>query len=350
MFRASDLEAQTCDMIRKTAARLLGGSTSIQSVKDQTITTTVNTLYAYRKFCASNNSTGQLILPEGLKVLPLYCLGFHKSPGMRSDAHADDRAAWLLNGLCAPVKMCVPSVYPRNFPVHRLVDKVRVYFYLHLHLLICLFLSRMGDSTDVVFCSQGADEGTVFPPLPTVTWLSAEKLEQDGIYVLEDARELLVWVGRQCPEAVLRETFGVDHVDHIQSNTSALAQLDTKRSKSLNAFVNCMRRMRSGYLRMRILRRGKFILMLVRAIGLTCMCFVYRRSRRGGVLRKADGGSKRGGDVVRGFPVPRAQTDPEQVPVMKESTSLGVRTGRANSILLKNDRLLTIKTTTVASR
>ena len=123
VFRAADLEAQTCDMIRKVSARLLGGSASIQNVKDQTITTTVNTLYAYRKFCASNNSTGQLILPEGLKVLPLYCLGLHKSPGMRSDAHADDRAAWLLNGLCSPVKMCVPSVYPRNFPVHRLVDE-----------------------------------------------------------------------------------------------------------------------------------------------------------------------------------------------------------------------------------
>lgn len=146
MFRASDLEAQTCDMIRKTAARLLGGSTSIQSVKDQTITTTVNTLYAYRKFCASNNSTGQLILPEGLKVLPLYCLGLHKSPGMRSDAHADDRAAWLLNGLCAPVKMCVPSVYPRNFPVHRLVDEVRVYFYFVFVFRISISISfRVGD-------------------------------------------------------------------------------------------------------------------------------------------------------------------------------------------------------------
>ena len=225
VFRAADLEAQTCDMIRKVSARLLGGSASIQNVKDQTITTTVNTLYAYRKFCASNNSTGQLILPEGLKVLPLYCLGLHKSPGMRADAHADDRAAWLLNGLCSPVKMCVPSVYPRNFPVHRLVDEC-------------------------------AAEGTEFPPLPPVTWLSAEKLEQDGIYVLEDAREMLVWVGRQVPDAVLRETFGVDHVDHIQSNAAALKQLDTPRSKSLNAFVNCMRRMRSGYLRTRILRRG----------------------------------------------------------------------------------------------
>ena len=67
---------------------------------------------------------------------------------------------------------------------------------------------------------------------------------------------MLVWVGRQVPDAVLRETFGVDHVDHIQSNAAALKQLDTPRSKSLNAFVNCMRRMRSGYLRTRILRRG----------------------------------------------------------------------------------------------
>ena len=45
-------------------------------------------------------------------------------------------------------------------------------------------------------------------------------------------------------------------MDHIQSNAAALKQLDTPRSKSLNAFVNCMRRMRTGYLRTRILRRG----------------------------------------------------------------------------------------------
>ena len=149
-----------------------------------------------------------------------------------------------------------------------------------------------------MFVSQGTDEGTVFPPLPTVTWLSAEKLEQDGIYVLEDARELLVWVGRQCPEAVLRETFGVDHVDHIQSNTSALAQLDTKRSS-------------------RVTKRVCQLHAADEERVFTDADLATRRSRRGGVLRKADGGSKRGGDVVRGFPVPRAQTDPEQVPVTR---------------------------------
>ena len=46
----------------------------------------------------------------------------HKSPGLRADASADDRAAWLLNGLCSTAATAVPSIYPRNFPVHRLPE------------------------------------------------------------------------------------------------------------------------------------------------------------------------------------------------------------------------------------
>ncbi len=33
-------------------------------------------LYTYRKYCASNPAPGQLILPEALKLLPLYTLGY----------------------------------------------------------------------------------------------------------------------------------------------------------------------------------------------------------------------------------------------------------------------------------
>jgi hypothetical protein len=91
VFRACDLETQTCSMIRKACGKLLTGNCSLQGAKDASLRTTVDTLYAYRKFCASNNSTGQLILPEGLKVLPLYCLAMHKSDGLRLDASADDR-------------------------------------------------------------------------------------------------------------------------------------------------------------------------------------------------------------------------------------------------------------------
>ena len=239
IFRASDLEAQTCDLIRRSAAKLLAGNASLASAREAALNTTVNTLYAYRKFCASNNSTGQLILPEGLKVLPLYCLALHKSDGLRSDASADDRAAWLLRGACGGAATAVPSVYPRNFPVHDLSTSTR----------------KGGAEGGADGGAEGSSPAS-FPPLPPVTWLSAEKLEQDGMYLLEDGREMLLWVGRQTDAATLRATLGVDHVDQIHANATAVPQLDTPQSAAMCAFVNCMRKMRSSYMRTRVIKRG----------------------------------------------------------------------------------------------
>lgn len=40
-------------------------------------------LFAYRKKCASDSSAGQLILPDGLRVLPLFTLCTHKMLALR---------------------------------------------------------------------------------------------------------------------------------------------------------------------------------------------------------------------------------------------------------------------------
>lgn len=40
-------------------------------------------LGVYRKFCAKGANPGQLILPEALKLLPLYALALSKSPAFR---------------------------------------------------------------------------------------------------------------------------------------------------------------------------------------------------------------------------------------------------------------------------
>ena len=230
VFRAADLEAQTCDLVRRASQKLLSGTCSLHGAKEAALQTTVSTLHAYRKFCASNNSTGQLILPEALKVLPLYCLALHKSDGLRSDAGADERASWLLEGLGSSPATAVPSIYPRNFPVRD--------------------LNRRADS------DAGDDNAITFPPLPHVTWLSAEKLEQDQMYLLEDGRELFVWVGRTAPAEALRDVFGVDHVDKLSAASTTLPSLDTGASKALNAFVNCVRKQRSRYMRTRVIKRG----------------------------------------------------------------------------------------------
>jgi len=44
-------------------------------VQEQVTNFCINILLSYRKFCATVSSSGQLILPEALKLLPLYTLG-----------------------------------------------------------------------------------------------------------------------------------------------------------------------------------------------------------------------------------------------------------------------------------
>lgn len=44
-------------------------------VREQVTNLCINALFSYRKFCATVSSSGQLILPEALKLLPLYTLG-----------------------------------------------------------------------------------------------------------------------------------------------------------------------------------------------------------------------------------------------------------------------------------
>ncbi len=81
VFKGADLDAYTCHLSRRVAGMLPGAS--IQAVRDMVTNSVVNTLYAYRKHCAANSSTVQLILPEALKLLPLHALALLKGAALK---------------------------------------------------------------------------------------------------------------------------------------------------------------------------------------------------------------------------------------------------------------------------
>jgi protein transport protein SEC24 len=83
----------------------------------------VMTLYSYRKFCATTSSSGQLILPEALKLLPLYTLAAQKCNMLRSNTPADVRVVFASNFLSLGMALVVPRVYPRMFAVSDLKDR-----------------------------------------------------------------------------------------------------------------------------------------------------------------------------------------------------------------------------------
>jgi hypothetical protein len=61
----------------------------------------------------------QLILPEALKLLPLYALALLKSAALRPDVRADERSLWLGAALSLGAGRVMGLLHGRLFPLHR---------------------------------------------------------------------------------------------------------------------------------------------------------------------------------------------------------------------------------------
>jgi hypothetical protein len=83
-------------------------------------------LLAYRTHCAAASSSGQLILPEALKLLPLYTLALSKAAVFRTDSRPDVRAAAMWRLLSLPAHKAMPLVYGRMLPLHNLLERPKV--------------------------------------------------------------------------------------------------------------------------------------------------------------------------------------------------------------------------------
>lgn len=81
VFKGADLDTQTNLSARRVCRDIPGGT--LASCQDQLLRHCINQLFSYRKNCTTAPSSGQLILPEALKLLPFYSLGLSKSPCLR---------------------------------------------------------------------------------------------------------------------------------------------------------------------------------------------------------------------------------------------------------------------------
>lgn len=63
----------------------------------------------------------QLILPEALKLLPLFSLALHKSPLLRPDVRPDERSLWLAHMMGSSCGRIMGLLHPRLFAVHQLL-------------------------------------------------------------------------------------------------------------------------------------------------------------------------------------------------------------------------------------
>lgn len=106
---------QICTLGRRVATALVGQQT-LGACRELVSSAVVATLYSYRRYCASSSSAVQLILPEALKLLPLYALSLLKAAGLKVGLGAEAAATCLVPSLGFPCSLDKGRL--KRIPVH----------------------------------------------------------------------------------------------------------------------------------------------------------------------------------------------------------------------------------------
>jgi len=179
VFRFCEVDVVTNLLMKQAATSILTG---IPGFKDKLTKACVDMLHAYRINCASTTSPGQLILPESLKILPLYVSSIRKLTAFRSgtDVRVDEKVAGLAQILGMPMWSTAPLVYPRVYPIQPLPD-------------------RAGLPT-------GIGENVY---MPNNIACSFDKLVSDRLYLVDSGVALHLYICRDVAMETLEELFGV---------------------------------------------------------------------------------------------------------------------------------------------
>merc|ERR1719385_346914 len=193
LYRNCDLDTVVNFLAKQNISRLM--ETSPKTVKEGLMAQCATILACYRKNCASPSSAGQLILPECMKLLPLYTNCLIKSDAIAggSDLGCDDRAYHMSCVSSMDVSSSVVYFYPRLIPLH-----------------------------------NTSNEETGIPDQIRCT---IEKVRDDGVYLLENGIHILMFIGLATDPAWIQDVFGVATAAQIDIDKTKLVERDNPLSR-----------------------------------------------------------------------------------------------------------------------
>jgi len=185
IFRHASVGAVVSLLTKRAAKDVL--TKPLKDVREDITKRVVEVLYKYRANVAVKSSSGQLILPESLKLLAIYMNALFKSHAFAVNTpsevrvRADVRASALFKLRAQASAVTLGFLYPRLLVLHPLAE-------------------GCGERKELPASGSQAPHSQVTLPVPT--WSSAEKLDGDGVYLLHDGQSILVHFG----EHISKET------------------------------------------------------------------------------------------------------------------------------------------------
>uniref|UniRef100_A0A668W801 SEC24 homolog D, COPII coat complex component n=1 Tax=Oreochromis aureus TaxID=47969 RepID=A0A668W801_OREAU len=132
----------------------------LKNVREILVNQTAHMLACYRKNCASPSAASQLILPDAMKVFPVYMNSLMKTAPLvgSTELSTDDRAHQRLSVMAMGVEDTQLLLYPRLIPLHNI------------------------------------DVNSEKPATPVRC--SEERLTDSGIFLLENGQSMFLWLGQ----------------------------------------------------------------------------------------------------------------------------------------------------------
>lgn len=218
LFRTVDVTTLMGWLARRASASVHSG-TLLSKVRDHLTEQLVEMLFVYRRYCASRSSPGQLILPEALKVAPLYTLGLLKSAAFRAENVLPDERAYRLHLYAASPLVCaLVSMHPLMLSCHGCAEQgtlvgLRVpggtggpqqhWQYTggsspsSNYPKVTAGTTRSARSTDAIEHEEELsvpDGEALLPPLEALT---SERLVPDSAWLVLDGWQCFLWIGEQ---------------------------------------------------------------------------------------------------------------------------------------------------------
>ncbi|XP_075837573.1 protein transport protein Sec24D [Microtus pennsylvanicus] len=174
----------------------------LKVIREILVNQTAHMLACYRKHCASPSAASQLILPDSMKVLPVYmnCLLKNCVLLSRPELSTDERAYQRQLVMTMGVADSQLFFYPQLLPIH---------------------------TSDL--------KSTV---LPAAVRCSEARLSEDGVFLLANGLNMFLWLGVSSPPELIQGIFNVPSLAHINTDLTSLPEVGSPHSQQLRMIMN----------------------------------------------------------------------------------------------------------------
>ncbi|XP_048364978.1 protein transport protein Sec24D [Sphaerodactylus townsendi] len=177
-------------------------SQPLKTVREILVNQTARMLACYRKNCASPSAVSQLILPDSMKVLPVYmnCLLKGCVLAGKPEISTDERAFHRQLVMAMDAAGTQLLFYPQFLPIH-----------------------SMDVSADV---------------FPMAVRCSEDRLSEGGLFLLANGIHMFLWLGVSAPPELIQGIFNVPSFAHVSTEATILPDVDNPYSLKLRAMID----------------------------------------------------------------------------------------------------------------